>query len=84
MNKRNKMNEEKDKGFFYPMDLWQKKNKDLYKEIPEYLKENHRFDKKAMLDIILKREIDLDNYKKKKYINYESVNFLNSNVLQIR
>jgi hypothetical protein len=29
------------------MDLWQTKNKDLYKKIPEYLKENHRFDKKS-------------------------------------
>ena len=48
------------------------KNKDLHKKMlqsqsdPQYIKENYKFDKAAMLDIILKRPIDIEEYRKNK------------------
>jgi hypothetical protein len=46
----------------YPSELWHMKNKDLYKKIPEELKLHHKFDKEAMINIILKKKIDLEKY----------------------
>ena len=63
-------------SFKYPSSLWQMKNKDIYKKVldlvpdPEHVRENYRFDKAAMLDIILKRPIDFEQYRKNKFMQY--------------
>ena len=62
--------------FKYPPSLWQMKNKDLYKRVlssvsdPEHIRDNYKFDKAAMLDIILKRPIDFEQYRKNKSMQY--------------
>ena len=62
--------------FQYPSSLWQMKKKDLYKKVlsfvsdPEHTKDNYKFDKAAMLDILLKRPIDIEQYRKNKSMQY--------------